>query len=171
MDMSRTFAQNVVLLADEVSARAVIVGTLLEEIETSPFKVIRCAYVAECLEHLNALLVRPCLLVAHYHLADGPLVPALQRWHASQQRPLPQLILWGPDGLLDVMRHESFLREQRAVVFSFPLDLDAILGVACALAQPRWFNISSARRLAHCGWLCRRRRVCIDESWHCQAGG
>jgi hypothetical protein len=140
MNIRWSLAQNVVLLADDVAARAGVVGTLLEEMEHPRFKVIQCTYVAECLDRLGALLVRPCLLLAHYYLVDGPLLPALRHWYdaqAPQPAPLPHLILWGREGLLGVVEHEGFLMEQRAVVFSFPLDLDAILGVARALVLPR----------------------------------
>jgi hypothetical protein len=140
MSISWNLTQNVVLLADDVAARAGVVGTLLEEMEHPRFKVIQCTYVAECLDRLGTLLVRPCLLLAHYYLVDGPLLPTLRHWYDAQtpqRAPLPHLILWGADGLLGVVEHEGFLLEQRAVVFSFPLDLDAILGVARALVLPR----------------------------------
>ncbi len=92
-------------------------------------------------EHIERLKrERNAVLLAHYYLTDGPLLPALQHWYGAQtpqRAPLPHLILWGAEGLLGVGEHEGFLMEQRAVVFSFPLDLDAILGVVRALVPPR----------------------------------
>jgi hypothetical protein len=134
MSIPKSYVQHVVLLADDVPARAGFVGTLLKEMRHPRFKVLHCSCVMECLHGLGAVPERPCLLLAHYHLADGPLLPALERWHGARRAPLPHLILWGAEGLLGVVEHEPFLIEHRAVVFSFPLDLDAVLGVARALA-------------------------------------
>lgn len=136
MSIPKSYVPHVVLLADDVPARAGIVGTLLAEMGHPRFKVLHCSYVTECLDGLGAARDHPCLLLAHYHLVDGPLLPALERWHGAQRAPLPHLILWGAEGLLGVVEHEPFLIEHRAVVFSFPLDLDALLGVARALALP-----------------------------------
>jgi hypothetical protein len=164
MSTPRDLTQNVVLLADHADARALIIGTLLEEIGAPPFKVIRCSSVAECIDYLDMQIVRPRLLVAHHHLRDGPLLPAVRRWHRAQLRPLPRMILWAPEGLLTVVEHEGFLTAQRAIVFSLPLDLDALLGVARAFALPPY-----TQRLAHCGWMCRRRRACVRGGRHCRA--
>jgi hypothetical protein len=169
MSIPSNLTQNIVLLADQASTRAHVVASLLEQIGDPPLRVIKCSYVAECLKQLDVTIIRPRLLVANNELTDGHLLPALQRWQYAQRRPLPQLIVWAPAGMLSVVDHKDFLDRHQAIVFSFPLDLDALLGVARSFALHSWLHNSHTRQLARCGWLCRRRRECIKAGCHCHA--